>query len=408
MAREEGRGIRWAQVWVAAAAMVGTLPGRTQGLGLITESLLKDLKIDREAYAHVNLWATLIGAFFAIGIGRLIDRAGSRIVLTVLCAALGIVTGAMSGVTGLITLTVCLTLTRGIGQGALSVASLALPGKWFSKRLPTAMAAYSIILSIGFMIAFGIVEPIVKSSGWRLPWGGIGWTLIVVLTPLCWLAVRSTPESVGLPPLEAAESDTDSEVNSFTLLQALRTSSFWAIGLCSASYGLVASGIGLFNENILAERGLPAGVYLNSLIITAMMSLIGNFLGGWLTSGRALRWQFKLTGIAMALLAAGLVALTRITSAGQAYALAAVMGIAGGLIIVVFFAYWGRAYGRPQLGRIQGVAQALTVLASAVGPLLLARTASSGSYANAFYSLAVCVALLGVWAWFTNEPAIRQ
>ena len=31
----------WGVLLVAAAAMVGTLPGRTQGLGLITEPLLK-------------------------------------------------------------------------------------------------------------------------------------------------------------------------------------------------------------------------------------------------------------------------------------------------------------------------------------------------------------------------------
>ena len=47
---------------VAALAMVGTLPGRTQGLGLITEGLIADLRIDRVAFAQINLWATLAGA----------------------------------------------------------------------------------------------------------------------------------------------------------------------------------------------------------------------------------------------------------------------------------------------------------------------------------------------------------
>jgi hypothetical protein len=35
---------------LAALAMVGTLPGRTQGLGLITESLLRDLHVDQAIY----------------------------------------------------------------------------------------------------------------------------------------------------------------------------------------------------------------------------------------------------------------------------------------------------------------------------------------------------------------------
>ena len=69
----------WANLAVAALAMVGTLPGRTQGLGLITEPLLVDLRIDRVTYATINLWATLIGAAFCLPCGRLTDRFGSRI-----------------------------------------------------------------------------------------------------------------------------------------------------------------------------------------------------------------------------------------------------------------------------------------------------------------------------------------
>ena len=73
---------------------------------------------------------------------------------------------------------------------------------------------------------------------------------------------------------------------------------------------------------------------------------------------------------------------------------AVAMGVAGGFIMVVFFAFWGRAYGRAHLGRIQGAAQTLTVVASAVGPLFLAMwSEATGSYAVAFYVLAVVVAV---------------
>ena len=82
--------------------MVGTLPGRTQGLGLITEPLLRDLGVTRVAYAQINLVATLVGALFCAGIGRLLDRQGSRVVLTALAIALGLVVVAMSRATGLI------------------------------------------------------------------------------------------------------------------------------------------------------------------------------------------------------------------------------------------------------------------------------------------------------------------
>ena len=129
----------WVVLGVAALAMVGTLPGRTQGLGLITEPLLRDLGVSRIAYAQINLVATLVGALFAFGVGSLIDRRGSRLVLTAIAVALGIVVLAMSQVTSATALLVFITLTRGLGQTALSIVSLAMVGKWFRRRLTWAM-----------------------------------------------------------------------------------------------------------------------------------------------------------------------------------------------------------------------------------------------------------------------------
>ena len=89
----------------------------------------------------------------------------------------------------------------------------------------------------------------------------------------------------------------------------------------------------------------------------------------------------------------------------MAYAI--VMGVAGGFVMVIFFSFWGRAYGRAHLGRIQGAAQILTVLASAVGPLVLAQcVAYTGSYATAFYGLAAVVGVLGLAATVVREPAL--
>src|SRR5690242_18657063 len=79
----------WVHVAVAAAAMVATLPGRTHGLGLVTEPLIEDLRIDRGLFANINLWATLIGAAFCLPCGAWIDRFGTRNVLTAVVVALG-------------------------------------------------------------------------------------------------------------------------------------------------------------------------------------------------------------------------------------------------------------------------------------------------------------------------------
>ncbi len=381
---------------LAAAAMVGTLPGRTQGLGLVTEPLIADLGIGRVEYAQLNFWATLIGAVFAIGIGRFIDRLGTRVVLTIVALALGGVVVMMSGVQSFWTLAVAVTLTRGLGQSALSVISLAMVGQWFVRRIDLAMAIYSIVMSIGFMIAFPVVGSIVQSSGWRSAWLMIGVVLIVVLAPMSWIILRRSPEAPsGLSTTFA---------DGATWQEALSTPAFWLFAIGAALYGLVASGIGLFNESILAERGFGPNVYYQTLVVTALTALAGNFGGGWLAMRMSLP---TLLSISLFVLALGLAVLPHVTTIVHVMLWATAMGLGGGLVMVLFFSVWPRAYGRKHLGSIQGAAQAMTVVASAVGPLLLAWCVDlTGSYSAMFNILAAVIGIVAISALITPLPTV--
>jgi MFS family permease len=127
----------------------------------------------------------------------------------------------------------------------------------------------------------------------------------------------------------------------------------------------------LFNEAVLAERGFDQETYHTFLAASALIALVGQFGCGWLTR----RWSMqRLLGVAMFLYALALLALPFIVSFTQLWIFATLIGLSGGMITVMFFAIW-RRFGSGHLGRIQGAAQMLTVLASAVGPLLFAQCA---------------------------------
>jgi MFS family permease len=391
----------WPNLVIAAIAMVGTLPGRTQGLGLITESLIIDLQMGRVSYAAINLWGTLIGAAFCLPCGRLTDRFGSRIALTWVAAALGASVIVMSQVTAPAALAIAITLTRGFGQSALSVVSLALVGKWFLRRLNVAMGVYSLLVGIGFIAAFPAVGQATLAYGWRSAWLGVGIVLVAAIAPLAYIVVRNNPEDVGSlidgEPQHSGHSPQD-----LSFRQALQSPAFWIFALASSLFGLVYSGIALFNQSILEERGFDAGTYHMVLVISTMVGLAANFGGGWLAS----RWSIqKLMGIGMGVLALSLLMLPFVRTFAHVAAYAAAMGVAGGVVTVVFFSVWGQVFGRTHLGRIQGCAQMMTVFASAVGPLLLAKTLeSTGSYQSIFFLLAACVALLGIASWRVSLP----
>ena len=303
--------------------MVGTLPGRTQGLGLITEPLLRDLAVDRVRFAEINFVASMVGSLLCFGIGGLVDRHGSRIVLTALSLALGAVVVGLSGVQSAGMLLVLITLTRGLGQSALSVVSLAMPGKWFRRRLTWAMGVYSLVMSIGFMLAFPAVGAIVQARGWRTAWASVAWRHRGAGAAVVPAGEAGPPPNAELemPPDVPASDATDA-----TLGEALRSPAFWVFGIASSLYGLAASGIGLFNESILAERGFAPDTYYTALAVTAITGLAGNFMAGAWADRGSLR---RVLVAALMLLTVALVALPHVTTTAHVMAQAVAMGLAG-------------------------------------------------------------------------------
>jgi MFS family permease len=312
----------------------------------------------------------------------------------------------MSQISGATSLLIAVTLTRGLGQTALSIVSLAMVGKWFQRRLTWAMGVYAVAMSVGFMVAFPAVGALVIGSGWRGAWTAVGIFLVGILAPVAWLLVRSTPEDVG-EEMDGEDATAPGPLPlQYTFAEALRTGAFWIFAIASSMYGLVASGIGLFNEAILAERGFTPDVYHTALAVTAITGLGGNFVAGaWAERG-------SLRGVlvsAMLILGLALAALPHVSTTMHVMLQAVAMGVAGGFVMVVFFSFWGRTYGDAHLGRIQGAAQVMTVIFSAMGPLLLAWCAdSTGSYAPAFYLLAGSVIALGAAATGVRVPGAAR
>jgi MFS family permease len=391
------RGINaWSNVLIAALIMVATLPGRTQGLGLITEPLLRDLNVDRVSYAHINLWATLLGAIVCLPAGRIFDRLGLRIPTTLITALLSLVVWRMSSLAGGIAALFALVFaTRALGQSALSVASITVVGKAFDRRVGFAMGVYSVLLSVFFAGAFTIVGSVVRNTGWREAWSGIALALVLFVAPAVLVFIRE-------PGGTLVSQGENGGGEGLSLRDALGTSAFWVFGGATSLYGLVASGLGLFNEAVLAERGFSQATYHQFLAGTAIIALIGQLGCGLMT----LRWSMqRLVAGALFAYAAALAAFPFLTTLPQLWVFAALMGFSGGMITVIFFAIWRRAYGSAHLGRIQGAAQMLTVLASAIGPLIFAKSVElTGSYMPVLRVLAPAVALLGIAALRVRLP----
>ncbi|MEX0936949.1 MAG: MFS transporter [Pirellulales bacterium] len=392
-------------IFMASLAMTATLPGRTHGLGLITEPLLADLQIVRTQFAQMNFWSCLLGASFCLPIGWLVDRLGVRMVVAAVTSLLAAAVFWMGRIDDAASLFATLLLVRGLGQSALSVVSMLVISKWFSRRLGLAMGVFSVLLTFGFIGSILGMGELIRVAGWRDAWVWLAYALFA-LAPVLWLLVRDEPRSSATVQDEAAvdvTSDLGDLKFGFTLRQTLRTPAFWVFVLGTSAFNLVWSSVMLFNESILAERGVDVATAVEIMAILTGVGLIANLAAGAVASRHR---AGRLLGGSLAVLAVALGLFPRISTPLEIRAYAFALGATGGVITVVFFAIWGHTFGRAHLGRIQGVSQLFTVLASAIGPVLMAECmARTGSYMPMFQGLAIGVGVLAVAALATPLPS---
>jgi len=390
-------------VLIGAIAMAATYPGRTHGLGMVTEPLLKDFQLStdngRVLFATINFWATIVGSAFCIPIGWLFDRFDRRWVLAANLILLGIVVVAMSQVNSLLSLAIAITLTRGLGQSALSVVSITIVAKSFSaQRLGLAMAWYA-VLSAPFHLA------LIKGVGWALTLENISWRTIWAGIGLSLVALSLSALLLQKNNSSSTDKKSDDAAEGYTLGQALRTPAFWTFSLTISVWGMIYAGVALFNEDIFSERGFDRNLYFNVLAEVTIVAICAKFIFGWLVNYVPLN---RLLAVCLFATSLSLVGLTQATQVWHAYAYGVGLGIASGAVALLFFATWGRLYGNRELGRIQGVAQMLTVFASAAGPVIFsASKRATTSYTFIFILLASFVFAMAIAAMFTPLPASK-
>lgn len=409
-----------AAILIGALAMVATYPGRSHGLGMYTEPLLKDLGISdndgRLTFSLLSFWATLLGSTFCLPIGWLLVRYGQRLVLILNFVLLGLSVLALSYAWNLTTLFFGLLLTRGFGQAALSVVSITIVSNAHERgRLGMAMAAFA-ALSLPFhlvliqLVGWGLND---AQASWRTVSGFTGAVIISLLGFAFCIPSRArfTSSESGsrglLDLLSPGRSLTDNKntakaESGIPFRLAVRSAAFWAFSLTISLWGMIYAGSSLFHQDIFLERGFGKELYFSILSYTAIIGLFSKFAFGWLNNRVRLN---RLLAFSMLLTSLSLAGLPFATEVWHAYAYATLGGIASGGVALLFFSCWGTLFGHRDLGYIQSIAQMFTVFASALGPVLFAWVKQqTNSYSSVFLSLGALAFSLSIWAYFVPMP----
>ena len=394
----------WHVAAASAAALVLTAPGQTAAVSAFVDPMIDELEISRTALSTAYLVGTLTGATAMPFVGRAVDRFGVRRVMAVVGVVFGAFLLSLSAATGLVGLTAGFVGIRMAGQGALGLVATTAVALWFTRRRGTVMGLVSAVGAAGISLSPVLLERLVSAHGWRAVWAGEGLLVWATVVPLALLVMRDRPSSLGQQVDGARRADDPPPTAEWgaTRGEALRTPWFWVVTAAVCTSALLVTAVAFHQISLLGERGLsPTAAAANFLPQTAAA------LGSSVLAGRLVdrvRPELVLVGC-MAALAAGLAWGVVVEPGWSALVFAVLVGSAGGSIRTVEASTLPRYLGTLHLGEIRGVLAALSVAATAFGPLLFAVVQdATGSYAPALLGSALVPLAVAALALVVRPP----
>lgn len=409
-----------------------SVPGQTIGVSVFTDHLINATGISRFSLSNAYLAGTLASGLALPYAGTLIDRFGVRAMVIAACfglaatlcylAACDVIARGISGALPLSdqlanwgVLAVGFAALRFSGQGILTMVSRTMVGRWFERGRGLVAAVSGPFVSFSFSAAPLMFHWLIGSLGWREAWISMAIAVGGGMSLIGWLFYRDTPEQCGLRMYDAdvrAGSVTAAAVSGgeqraratreFTRAEALRTLAFWLMSLAIGNQALVGTGITFHIVDIGAEAGMTAESAVAIFLPVAIVSTLVGFAVGYAidrVSVRTLIMVMMLGQIGM------FVGMASFDSAAIRIATMACWGLSSGFYGPLTVAALPGFFGREQLGAIQGAHMMIIVIASALGPAILASLHELfGSYQIGFYVVAIMPLLVLVWAPFTTDP----
>lgn len=367
---------------------IGTSPGQTFAVSAFTPALLESLSLTESQLAFAYMLGTLCAAVPLSVVGPISDRFGLRWTSILVSLALAITCYYASTVTGFYGLFTAFFLLRFLGQGSLSLLSNNTTAMWFRSRIGRVSAIISISTAAAFAWVPEWLAQSIAANGWRWTYQAIAGCVLVGLVPLLFLFYRNRPEDVGqsldgvpcpaaersasaidesAPDPNPARTDVDVEI-SWTLRQAAQTKSFYIIGLTSAVWAMIGTGVIFYLFTLCQDRGFADGTAADLFKTFGLCMLVMQFSGSIAADYVRLN---RLLGAGASLLAIALFVLWFGHSIGAMHGFALLFGGGQGLLIAVSGVVWVRFYGREHLGSIRGAVWCATVAGSGCGPLIM-------------------------------------
>lgn len=382
-------------------------------LSIFVEPLTREFGWSRTALSGAVSLGGLLAAVVSPAIGPLLDRRGSRLVLSLAVLVNAAALALLSLTPSLLVFYLLFCIARMNWAGPFDIGIYGALSNWFVTRRAFAASMATAAQMAGLVAMPLIAQFAIVHDGWRAGWLALATvTLLVGFFP-AWLFLARRPEDLGLLPdgsePAARQAGGGSHASSppepvFSRREAIGTPAFWLLLLYTVLVYPVQAGLSLHQAPHLVERGLEPTTA--ALIVSgfSLMSGVSAMVCGFLPRRLPIRFPLALAG---ALFALSALLMIGVAAPASGFLAAALFGLGVGGILTLLPVAWADYFGRANFGAIRGLALSAQVLAQAVGPLLSGALRDiSGDYEMSLYSFGVLSVLSVIAALAARQPRI--
>lgn len=362
--------------------------------GVMLAPMQQELGWSRTHLTGAFSLALLLSGLAAVPIGRVLDRHGTRAIMTIGSCAATLLVVAWAQVD---TLWAFYTVWAGLGVTMAAIfyePAFAVVTTWFVQQRQRALTVLTVGGGLASVVFVPAATALLERYGWRVALLVLAGILGVVTIPLHALVLRRHPHDLGVvpdggvtqPPHEASVSDAHAGVS---LRMALRGSTFWWLSAAFALSVLASVTMSVQFLAYLAERGYDANVRALAAAVLGGAQLPGRII--FTPLGARVARQ-RVAALLFGLQLGGLLLLLAVPSTWGVLGFALLFGAGAGALTPARAALVADFYGTAQYGSISGSMALVTTLARALAPIGSgALYTTAGSYTPLWWTLVICM-----------------
>ncbi len=361
--------------WVILAALAVTEPTSWgvvyYAFGVLLDPMRQEFGWDQAYLTGAFSLAVLVSAVAAVPVGRILDRHGARVLMTLGSCGAALLVLAWASAESLIGF---YAVWAGLGvvmAAVLYEPAFAVVATWFDKDRTKAMLLLTLAGGLASPIFVPLTAWLAAHWGWRTALVVLATVLAIVTVPLHALLLRRRPSDLKLPVGRArsegkARVDRGDELRSVERRRAIRSESFRWLAAAFWLQTFASMAVAVHMIPLLLDRGLGTGMAVAGAAVVGGMQLPGRLLLGPLER----RVSAGTIAVSVFLLQAlGLAALATTTGAAGVFVFAALFGVGAGASTLVRATVVARLYGVESYGSISGVLAMFATSARALAPL---------------------------------------